>query len=113
MSNARNSVAVAEKARAQRFELQFSVRYRLNGDGPWRRGMTRNISCSGMLFQGESWADLNTHLEMRLVLPKESTGGSAAEVVCQATVTRSERCASDDGAAIIATRISGYRFVRP
>jgi hypothetical protein len=104
---------VDEKARARRFELQFALRYRTNGDGYWRKGTTRNISRSGVLFHGEHWADLNTPLEISLVLPKESTGGSAAEVVCQATVMRSEPCASDGGGALIATRISRYRFVRP
>jgi len=113
MSNAGGSVAVAEKARAQRFELQIALRYRANGDTHWRKGMTKNISCSGVLFQGDIWADPSTPLEISLVLPKESTGASAAEVVCQAMVTRSERCASDGRGAIIAIRISRYRFVRP
>src|SRR5208282_4168343 len=113
MSNAGGSVAVAEKARAQRFELSIALRYRVNGDTQWRKGTTRNISCSGVLFQGENWADPSTPLEISLVLPKESTGGSAAEVVCQATVTRSEPCASNGRGTIIAIKISRYRFVRP
>lgn len=104
---------MAEKTRAQRFKLQIALRYRANGDGHWRKGMTRNISWSGVLFRGENWADPSNPLEISLVLPKERTRESAAEVVCQATVMRSERCASDGGGAIIAIRISRYRFVRP
>ena len=113
MSNAGVSVAVAEKARAQRFELHIALRYRANGDTQWRKGMTKNISSSGVLFQGENWADPSTPLEISLVLPKQSAGASAAEVVCRATVTRSERCASDGRSPIIAIKISRYRFVRP
>jgi hypothetical protein len=113
MLNTGDSVAVAEKVRAQRFEIQITLRYRLNGDTHWRKGVTKNISCSGVLFQGENWADPNTPLEISLVLPREATGASAAEVVCRATVTRSERCATNDRGALIATRISRYRFVRP
>jgi hypothetical protein len=113
MLNEGAGVAVVVRARAQRFEIRIPLRYRGNGDTHWRKGMTRNISCSGVLFQGEFWAGPSTSLEISLVLPKESTGASAAQVVCQATVTRSERCASNGGGAIIAIRISRYRFVRP
>jgi len=113
MLNEGGDVAVADKGRARRFELQIVLRYRANGEGHWHRGITKNISYSGVLFHGEEWTEPRTPLELSLALPKESTGGWAAEVVCQGMVTRSEQRGSDGGGALIATRISHYRFVRP
>jgi hypothetical protein len=113
MLDAEDGVAVTDKERARRFELQIALRYRANGGGDWHRGTTRNISRSGVLFQGEEWAEPRTPLEMTLQLPKEIGVDRAAEVVCRGTVTRSERGGSDGGGPLIATRISHYRLVRP
>lgn len=101
------------RERARRLELQIALRYRADGEGNWHRGITRNISRSGMLFHGEGWSEPSTPLEMSLVLPREITGEWAAEVVCRGMVTRSERPGNDGGGAIIATRMSDYRLVRP
>jgi len=113
MLDARSGVAAGEKTRAQRFKLQIPLRYRANGAGDWHKGTTRNISRSGVLFQGDDWAEQRTSLEMTLVLPKEAGVDRAAEVVCRGTVTRSERRETDEGGPLIAIRISHYRLVRP
>src|SRR5208283_320000 len=73
--------SVADKGRARRFELQIALRYRANGEGRWHRGVTRNISYSGVLFHGEDWAEPRTPLEICLALPKDVRGGWSAEVV--------------------------------
>jgi hypothetical protein len=104
---------VAEKGRARRFDLRITLRYRENGEGQWHRGVTRNISYSGVLFQGEGWAEPQTPLELSLTLPRDVTGGWAAEVVCRGKVMRSERGGTEGGASLIASSISHYRFVRP
>ena len=44
--DARGHVRLAGKEGAQRFELQVPLRYRVNGDSKWRRGVTKNIGCS-------------------------------------------------------------------
>ena len=106
------SEGVVEKRQGRRFELEFALRYRIDGEGHWHRGRSRNISGSGVLFQGEDFTEPCTRLEMSLLLPKEIIGAWAVEVVCRGTVTRSERPDSDGG-AMIASRISHYRFVRP
>jgi hypothetical protein len=113
MLDAGGGVAVGDKARARRFELQIPMRYRADGEGDWHTGITRNISRSGVLFQGEGWAEPRTHLEMTLLLPREIGAECAAEVVCRGMVTRSEWCGSEGGGPLIATRISHYRLVRP
>ena len=40
-------------SRAQRFNLNLPLKYRLVGEGNWRKGTTENISRSGMLFRAE------------------------------------------------------------
>jgi hypothetical protein len=113
MSDAGNGASLAGKVRAQRFRLQIPLRYRVNRDSEWRRGVTTNISYTGMLFRGEGLAEPGTPIEIRLVLPCEMTKQRAAEVVCRGTVTRAERPKGNGDAPIVATRILHYRFVRP
>ena len=113
MSDAGTGASLAVKARAQRFRLQIPLRYRVSSDSEWRKGVTTNISYTGMLFRGEGPAELGAPIEIRLVLPSEMTKQRAAEVVCQGTVTRAERPKGNGEAPIVATRISYYRFVRP
>lgn len=113
MLGAGGGISVTDKRRARRFELQSALRYRTNGDGHWSKGITRNISYSGVLFHGEDWTEPGTHLEMSLVLPRGISGEWVAEVVCRGTVMRAERSGSDEGGPLIASRISHYRFVRP
>ena len=103
---------MAGKERAQRFELRIPLRYRVSGGSQWCRGVTKNISYSGVLFRGEDLAEPGTPVEMRLVLPNEMMKQRAAEVVCRGTVTRSRRPGSNGDVPIVATKISYYRFVR-
>jgi hypothetical protein len=112
MLDAIGGVALGEKTRAQRFELHIPLRYRAGGEIDWHHGTTRNISRSGVLFQGEDWAEPRSHLEMTLRLPRENGMERAAEVVCRGTVTRSERNGSAEGNHLIAISISHYRLVR-
>ena len=99
--------------RARRLELQIVMCYRADGEGHRQRGLTRNISRSGVLFHDEGWSEPSTPLEMGLVTPKKIMGKWAGEVVCRGTVTRSERPGNDSRGAIIATRIPHYQLVRP
>jgi hypothetical protein len=113
MSDASGGVSLSSKTRAQRFELQIPVRYRTDSEQGWRRGTTRNISRSGMLFHGEDWAQPSTRIELTLLLPRQMGVARAAEVICRGTVTRSERCGIEEGGPLMAIRISHYRLIRP
>ena len=112
MSDATGGVTLNDKTRAQRFGLQIPVRYRTDSDAGWRRGTTRNISRSGMLFHGEDWAAPKTHLELTLLLPRHLGAERAAEVICRGMVTRSERRGIEEGGHLMAIQISHYRLVR-
>ena len=100
------------KNRAQRFGIHVQLRYRLNGHSKWWKGSTENISRSGVLFQGEEYAEPNTPVELSFVLPKEIFGARPAEVFCRGTVVWAERARNEGVLPTLATTISHYRFVR-
>ncbi len=62
---------LAGKEGGQRFELQIPLRYRVNGDSKWRRGVAKNIGCSGVLFRGEDLAEPGSPVEIRLLILNE------------------------------------------
>jgi len=96
--------------RAQRFQLRLPLRYRRLGENQWHAGTTRNISRSGMLFQGDEMLQPAAQLEINLVLPAEIAGLSETEVVCRGEVVRT---IAREGTALnpsLAARILQYHF---
>ena len=95
-------------SRAQRFRLNLPLRYRIAGQPVWRKGTTRDISRSGLLFDAEESLKPNDRLEINLVLPVEIGGLSATEVFCKGEVVRS----ADSEAAVptLAAKILQYHF---
>ena len=96
--------------RAQRFQLRLPLRYRRLGENQWHAGTTRNISRSGMLFQGDEMLQPAAQLEINLVLPAELAGLSETEVVCRGEVVRT---IAREGTALnpsLAARILQYHF---
>jgi hypothetical protein len=87
MLDAGGNVPLAGKERAERFELQIPLRYRVNGASKWRRGVTKSIGCSGVLFRGGDLAELGSPVEISLIVPNEMIKQRAAEVFCRGAVT--------------------------
>jgi PilZ domain len=81
------SEKLSSASRAQRFNLQLPLKYRLLGESVWRNGTTENISRSGMLFRVGN-DSTNAQLEINLVLPAEIAGLSPAAVICHSEVVR-------------------------
>ena len=108
----RKGVALSVKTRAERFGIQMHLRYRLNGQSNWHKGTTENVSCSGVLFRGEEFAEPNTLLDMSLVLPDQIPGVRSAEVLCRGVVVRSEPPRGAEAFPALATTIAHYRFIR-
>jgi signal transduction histidine kinase len=75
-------------ARLQRFPLQMPMRYRYAGAYQWYRGITENISCSGMLFRGPVPLDELSPVEVRMALPRQMTGDAAATMLCGGFIAR-------------------------
>jgi len=96
--------------RAQRFNLQMSMRYRLSS-GEWSEGSTENISRSGVLFRAREPVPANTQIELRVRMPWELTGARAAEVLCRGRVVRVILSLSEDSPLALAASIHDYRFV--
>jgi hypothetical protein len=106
-------IALNIKHRAPRFEIQMPLRYRLNGEGKWRNGITENISRTGVLFRGEEFAEPNTPLEMSLALPDRIPEARSARVACRGIVVRSQRPGVGEAFPLLASTISHYRLIRP
>jgi signal transduction histidine kinase len=75
-------------ARLLRFPIQLPMRYRYAGSFQWYRGVTDDISCSGMLFRGPVAMDLFAPVEVRLMLPRQITGEAAATMLCGGFIAR-------------------------
>ena len=54
--------------RARRFPLTLRIRCRRTGDNGWIEGVTINISSSGVLFHTSEPLEVDTHVEMSIVL---------------------------------------------
>jgi nitrogen-specific signal transduction histidine kinase/DNA-binding response OmpR family regulator len=97
-------------SRAQRFNLQLPLKYRLLGESVWRNGTTENISRSGMLLRVEETIQPNAQLEINLVLPAEIAGLSTAEVICHGEVVRTVELEQPIVGPALAARILRYQF---
>ena len=78
--------------RAARFSLCLAVWYRMDGDPVWRRGMTANLSRSGMLFHAKVGAFppqqcTDPHRRIEIVI-EAAKGAVSSQVHCRATVAR-------------------------
>ena len=74
--------------RERRLKHEVPVMFRVKGTQEWSEGMTENISKSGVLFRSLSTFEPHTRLELKFQMPKELTGETPAEVICQASVRR-------------------------
>src|SRR5882672_2287936 len=97
-------------SRAQRFRLNLPLRYRIAGQPAWRKGTTRDISRSGLLFDGEEALKPTDRVEINLVLPVEIGGLSATEVFCKGEVVRSIDSPESTATPALAAKILQYHF---
>jgi len=98
--------------RAQRYELDTVIRYRIRGEKKWREGIMKNISISGVLIHADHSVPPDTAIEWKFSLPVHLNGESAAEVLCRGSVVRTSSCVGQGEAAIVAARINHSRFLR-
>ena len=109
-SYVRSRAKLKSPFRAQRFDLQLPLKYRLIGDRSWRRGTTENISRSGLLFQAEEAIPATVQLEINLALPTEIAGLAATEVVCRGEVVRMVKGDGPSTNPTLAAKILQYHF---
>lgn len=99
-------------SRAQRFSIQVPLRYRVGGESVWWKGMTQNISSSGLLFEGERRLESNIAIEMNLILPAVTSEGGG-EIICHGAIVRTLLPEDGDQPAALAAKILRYRLARP
>ena len=74
--------------RATRFVTSLPAMYRLSGETDWKRGLTRDISDSGVLFEvGENLAP-DTVVELTFHLPERLGRLPAGQFTCVGKVVR-------------------------
>jgi hypothetical protein len=67
------------------------------------RGVTRDVSETGVYFYTDTWKAHTRQFEFRMVVPREITGADSRRALCRATVVRVDESA---GAKIgVAARI--------
>jgi hypothetical protein len=98
--------------RAQRYEIDTMMRYRIRGEKEWREGVMKNISISGVLLHAANALPPDTVIEIRFSLPVHLNGEDAAEVLCRGSVVRSSTHEGPGVAATVAARINHSRFLR-
>jgi hypothetical protein len=90
--------------RARRFPLTLPIRCRRAGDDGWIEGVTINISSSGVLFHTSEPLDVDTHVEMSIVLG--ASRARAGELRCDGHIVRIE--SGDSTSPSMAAAFSRY-----
>jgi len=106
--------------RPRRFIVPLPVRYRLGGTVDWYRGVTANISRSGLLLRIDrserepAWTDVadGTPIEMVLELPKMEDPTQVLEVRCQGSFVRALVSQRPDRPVFVGVTVRGY-WVEP
>lgn len=112
MSADRKTTRNGQTMRAQRFDLQLPLRYRSAGDPTWHEGRTENISSTGVLFRGEELLQVETPIELRVILPIGATKTGHPEVFCHGRIVRTVPRTPADARPGLAASINDYQFDR-
>ena len=97
-------------ARAPRLRLDLQLRYRPVGGRLWHEGQVENISRSGVLFRGAALVDVNTPVEIALLLPVLPVLPPASAIVCRGRIVRTILPGGPGRRPGLAATISRYRF---
>ncbi len=83
-----NGTALPQKKRSRRYLIRAPLQYRISGARTWHRGVSTNISESGILFEGEIPLKPDTRLEIHLTLPVKSNEETDTSISFKAMVVR-------------------------
>jgi len=111
MGQAMDQGGVHGPARLMRFPLEMPMRYRYAGAFHWNRGVTKNLSCSGMLFRGSVAMDLLAPVEVRVALPRQITGEAAATMLCGGFIARVAETKKLAEESELAATFTNYRLL--
>lgn len=104
---------VVWKARERRLRHLVPVQYCTSGSQGWLPGVSENLSRSGLLFRASVEVAEGASIQIKMEMPEELIGDSAAEVLCRASVARVTRIAAtgkEPESFLIACAIEDYDF---
>jgi hypothetical protein len=84
------------------------VRYRPQDTDRWLLGRTENVSRSGVLFEAEQLLDIDSLIELQLMLP--GADGGASDVLCLGRIVRQIEPPTEGARPSLAATIEEYRF---
>lgn len=96
--------------RAPRFPIRVAMKYRPRSETEWRPAMTENVSRSGVLFRADAQVDLQTAIELMIVLPGAVVGEPPSRLRCDGHVVRSTTCAATVPQPCVAAAVDDYRL---
>lgn len=100
--------------RAPRYPLQLPLRYRPVGQTDWLMGRTEDISSSGVLFRAERLCDVDTPLEVSIVLAWAAAyPDEKPRVECEGRVVRTVPAEAPQAQPAVAVAIARYALLPP
>ena len=81
-------------ARATRFMTTLPALYRRSGDQGWKRGVTKDVSDTGVLFESGEQLPVESIIELTFHLPEQLGNLPAGQLTCLGKVVR-HRAASE------------------
>lgn len=94
--------------RATRYPLAIPALYRVSGHDRWKRGLTTNISDTGVLFDTAEPVPAETLVELTFYLPEQLGNLPAGQLTCVGKVVR-QPPVTEDGPARAAARFLEIR----
>jgi c-di-GMP-binding flagellar brake protein YcgR len=88
--------------RAERFRINLPIVVSIGGSRREYRGVTKDISATGVFFYPDSWEPEATSIQFKMLMPSEVTGGETRRAVCSATVVRLEARSERKGVGVAA-----------
>lgn len=95
--------------RDARYVVHGSLIYRPAGGSDWHKGMTENLSTTGVLFRGEAPMEVSTPVELSITPPKGADRKSADSIFCWGTIVRTGLDNSTSTRPVFAVKIDRYR----
>ena len=105
-----------KKDRARRFDIEAPILFRGKGEIEWRKGKSKNISRTGVMFIAEDPIPVGTEIEIHIVLnatvqaaePENESKG--VPVNCKGEVVRNVLVPWPEVFPTIGARFDNYRF---
>ena len=99
-------------ARAQRFPIQATMQYRVDGEERWYAGTVENISSTGILFHGDHSVELDSPIEVTVSVPARLAGGHSSKMVSRGRIVRSSPCEGDQACILLGAVLYHLRILR-